>query len=444
MNLLSAIIETKRAEKLSLDSKNEMIEKRLHDIVTYAKKNSPYFFKLYKNLGDEFELCEIPPTNKVEMMNNFDEWITDSNISMFRIKEFIKDIDNVGRLLDEKYLVFMTSGSTGNPATVLYDKTSIAVANAVGASRMFARKQDYYTLLKKGIRSAGIFASYGFYLSYGLSRYMSLKTPLLNNVITIDINSPTQEIVTELNDFNPALLSGYPTNLSILCDHQKSGDLNIHPSTIITSGEHLTNSIRKDIANTFKCSVQTHYSSTESGVIACECEYGKLHINDDWVIVEAVDENNKPVPDGTMSHKVLITNLSNYIQPFVRYEMTDRVIIHSDLCDCKKTSKWIEVEGRSDDILIFQNNIRISPMSLYKIIEENKEIKSFQLIQKNQDLLELRIIANDRLSAFKLANRDLKVFLKNNDIDVEIIFSEEAPKAHPVSGKFKHVFSEIE
>lgn len=443
MNLLSAIIETKQAERLSLDSKNELIKKRLNDVVAYAKKNSPYFSKLYENLEEEFELSQIPITNKVEMMNNFDEWITDSNISMSKINEFIKDIDNVGRLLDDKYLVFMTSGSTGSPATVLYDKTSIAVANAIGASRMFARKQDYYTLLKKGIRSAGIFASCGFYLSYGLSRYMSLKTPLLNNVITIDINSSTDEIVRKLNDFNPALLSGYPSNLSILCDHQKSGDLNIHPSTVITSGEHLTNSIRKDLADAFKCSVQTHYSSTESGVIACECEYGKLHINDDWVIVEAVDENNNSVPDGIMSHKVLITNLSNYVQPFIRYEMTDRVIIHSELCDCKKTSKWIEIEGRSDDILIFQNDIRISPMSLYKIIEENKEIKRFQLIQKNQNLLELRIVAKDKNLAFKIASRDLKAFLKKNDVDVEIIFSDKAPKVHPVSGKFKHVFSEI-
>lgn len=442
MNLLSALFETKRAETLSLSSKDKLIEVRLNNIIEYAKNNSVYFAKLYEDIEENFDLSKIPITHKVEMMDNFDDWITDSSISMNKINSFTNNIDNVGRLLDDKYLVFMTSGSTGNPATVLYDKTSISVANAIGANRMFAQKRDYYTLLKKGIRSAGIFASYGFYLSYGLSRYMSLKTPLLNNVITIDINAPTEETVKKLNNFKPALLSGYPSNLSLLCDQQRNGNLSIYPSVIITSGEHLTDAIRKDLSDTFNCSVQTHYSSTESGVIACECEYGNLHINDDWIIVEAVDENNDAVDDGIMSHKVLITNLSNYIQPFIRYEMTDRVIIHSD-CYCKRTSKWIEVEGRSDDILIFKNDIRISPMSLYKIIEENKDIKRFQIVQKSQDLLELKIIAHNKTSVFEKITKDLKDFLKKNDIDIEIVLSEEDPQAHPISGKFKHVFSEI-
>lgn len=442
MNLLSAMIKTKKAEKLSFNSRKKIVKKRLLDIVTYAKKNSPHFAKLYGKLGESFELLEIPPTSKVEMMDNFDEWLTDSNVSMAKIKEFTKNTDNVGRLLNGKYLVFMTSGSTGNPAVVLYDKTNIAVASAVSACRTFARKQDYQAFEKNGRRTAGVFASYGFYLACGMSRYMSLKMPFLKNKITVDVNAPMGEIVKELNNFNPVLLSGYPSNLSVLCKQQDNGELNIHPSVVITGGEQLTDSVRRQLAETFGCYVQTHYSCTEVGEIACECENEHLHINDDWVIVEAVDQNNNPVTDGTMSDKILITNLSNYIQPFIRYEVTDRVIIHSEPCGCGKTSKWIEVEGRTDDILRFENDVRIAPMSFYKILEEIKEIKCFQLIQKKRDLLELRIVAEDRFSAFKIAKRDLGYFLKGKGIDVEIVLSEEMPCTHPVSGKFKHVFSE--
>lgn len=444
MSLLSAMIKTKKAEKLSFNSRKEIVKKRLLDIVTYAKKNSLYYAKLYGKLGQTFELSEIPPTNKVEMMDNFDEWLTDSDISMAKINEFTKNTDNVGRLLNGKYLVFITSGSTGNPAVVLYDKTNIAVASAVSACRTFARKQDYQAFRKNGRRTAGVFASYGFYLACGMSRYMSLKMPFLKNKITVDVNAPVGEIVKELNNFNPVLLSGYPSNLSVLCEQQENGELNIHPSVVITGGEQLTDSVRRQLAKTFGCYVQTHYSCTEAGEIACECENGHLHINDDWVIVEAVDQNNNLVTDGTMSDKILITNLANYIQPFIRYEVTDRVIIRSGPCGCGKTSKWVEVEGRTDDILKFQNDVRIAPMSFYKILEEIKEIKRFQLVQKKQDLLELRIVSEDRLSAFEIAKRDLGYFLKEKGIDVEIILSEETPHAHPVSGKFKHVFTEAE
>jgi phenylacetate-coenzyme A ligase PaaK-like adenylate-forming protein len=444
MNLLSAMIKTKKAEKLPVDSRNRIVKERLLCIVAYAKKNSPYFSALYENLGDTFELSDIPPTNKVEMMDNFDDWLTDPEVSMAKVKDFTQNIDNVGRFLNRKYLVFMTSGSTGNSAIVLYDKTNIAVASAVSACRTFARKQDYQAFRKNGRRTAGVFAKYGFYLACGMSRYMSIKIPFLKNKITVDVNAPVGEIVKELNNFDPVLLSGYPSHLAVLCEQQDNGGLNIHPSVVITGGEQLTDDVRKRLTETFGCFVQTHYSCTEAGEIACECENGHLHVNDDWVIVEAVDQDNNPVADGTLSHKVLITNLSNFIQPFIRYEVTDRIIVHGEPCGCGKNSKWIEVEGRTDDILVFQNGVRIAPMSFYKILTEIDEIRRFQLVQKNRDLLELRIVSEDRLSGFELAKRKVGHFLAEKGIDVEIVLSEEVPQAHPVSGKFKHVFSEGE
>jgi len=73
-----------------------------------------------------------------------------------------------------------------------------------------------------------------------------------------------------------------------------------------------------------------------------------------------------------------------------------------------------------------------------------EEIRRFQLVQKNRNLLELRIVSEDRLSGFELAKKKVGHFLAEKGIDVEIVLSEEMPQAHPVSGKFKHVFSEGE
>ena len=442
MSLISAMIKTYKGDRLSKEKIKKIQYKRLKKIVNYARNNSQYFKELYSKIGNNFNLQELPTTNKIEMMKNFDSYITDKNITMQKIEEFTSNIDNVGRMIDSKYLIFKTSGSTGNPATVLYDKQNIDVASAVAAFRTFARKEEFKAFMKNGKKTAGVFANYGFYLACGMSRYLQLQMPKKKNKITVDVNASEEQIIKELNDFNPSMLSGYPSNLALLSNFE---ELTIKPDVVITGGEMLTDEIRKKLIDKFNCYVQTHYSCTEAGEIACECSEKHLHINEDWVIVEPVDKNNNLVGYGVRSDKVLITNLSNYIQPFIRYELTDRIIVHNEKCKCGKSSCWLEIEGRTDDILEFDNGILIAPMSFYKILEEIKEITRFQLIQKSYKKLELRIVASEKSLAFEKAKKQLQEFLNSKNItDVEIVLSDELPKANKISGKYNHVYKDFE
>ncbi len=440
MSLITAMIKTRRADNMSRESLEKLQKKRLKKLVNYARKNSPYFKELYAHIGKDCDLNNLPTTNKVEMMKHFDRWLTDDAITMNRIEEFTSDIDNVGRMIDEKYLVFKTSGSTGNPATILYDKQNIDVDSAVAAFRTFAREEDFKAFMKNGKTTAGVFANYGFYLACGMSRYLQLQMPKKKNKITIDVNAPEEQIIKELNAFKPAMLSGYPSNLALLAGFD---ELTIKPNVVITGGELLTDEIRKKLTDKFECYVQTHYSCTEAGEIACECSEKHLHINEDWVIVEPVDKNNNPVGYGVRSDKVLITNLSNYIQPFIRYELTDRIIVHDEKCKCGKNTCWLEIEGRTDDILEFESGVLIAPMSFYKILEEVDGVTRFQLVQKSKNKLELRLIADDKDAAFKTAASELSVFLESKGLNkVEIVLSNDSPMANKVSGKFNHILKD--
>ncbi len=442
MGLITAMIKTHRADSMSREDLEKLQKKRLKKLVNHARKNSPYFKELYKGVGKDFDLKDLPTTNKVEMMDNFDEWLTDSAVTMSRIEEFTKDIDNAGRMIDDKYLVFKTSGSTGNPATILYDKQNIDVDSAVAAFRTFAREEDYKAFMDNGKTTAGVFANYGFYLACGMSRYLQLKMPRKKNKITVDVNAPEDQIIKELNAFKPAMLSGYPSNLALLAGFD---ELTIKPQVVITGGELLTDEIRKKLTDKFGCYVQTHYSCTEAGEIACECSEKHLHINEDWVIVEPVDKDNNPVGYGVRSDKVLITNLSNFIQPFIRYELTDRIIVHNEKCKCGKNTCWLEIEGRTDDILEFENGVLIAPMSFYKILEEVEGVTRFQLVQRSKTKLELRLVANDKVKAFDSATKALKDFLSGKALtNIEIVLSDELPMANKVSGKFNHIYKDFE
>lgn len=420
-------------------------QRRLSELVAYVRTNSPYFARLYQGIDDEVSLSSLPVTNKAEMMAHFDEWLTDRNITTDKINRFMSDISNVGKKLDGKYLVYTTSGSTGNPCTVLYDDTAINVSSAIGVLRSFARKQDMKAFMKNGGKTIALFADNGFYLGCGSVRYNLRKMPWKKNKMkTCDVRKPTSEIVNTLNNFQPSMIGCYPTAMELLAYEQENGSLHIHPAIIMTGGEKLTDDVREHLSDVFDCYVQTNYSCTEGGTIACECAEKHFHINDDWVILEAVDENNMPVPFGTQSSKVLLTNLANMICPIIRFEITDRIVLHDEPCGCGDPRPWLTLEGRTDDILTFENGVKIAPLALYAILKEVEGIERFQLIQHDQNCLELRLTAENRKEKFAEAKQALEIYLKQNEVSAEIYLTDDLPEANPISGKYKHIIAKCE
>ncbi len=450
VGLMSAISMVYRYKKLRPHQQRELQQHRLQQLVQHARDKSPYFKERYHDIPSDFKLKDLPPTNKLEMMGAFDRWVTASDISLEEIQSFMQNTDNIGRYFKEKYYVFTTSGSTGNPSVVLYDRTANNITSAINLLRAIARPQDLRRLLKKGFKSAGVYATGGFYLGYSAIRSRLLKNPYKKSkLMAASILEPLPEIVKKLNSFQPAMLGGYPTALELLMEEQKRGSLNISPALIMTGGEYLSPELRQGLSEAFSCYVQTSYSCTEGGTIACECPHQHFHINEDWIIVEPVDKDNNPVADGVQSHKLLLTNLANFTQPFIRFEITDRVILHREPCPCGSSAPWLELEGRTDDILTFKGldrEIRIVPLALYALLKEQHAILRFQLISHPGNRLELRLVCREgasREAAFIKASKVLRSYLNANEIkDVEIYLSEEMPQPHPKSGKFKHVYKQ--
>lgn len=442
IGLLKAIGLTYKADRMTDKERYLLQQKRLKELISYAKSNSPYFAKLYQNVDENAPLSSLPATDKIEMMTYFDEWLTDRSISKDKVDRFMADLSNVGRKIDGKYLVYSTSGSTGSPCIVLYDDTAINVSSAIGVLRSFARKQDMKAFMKNGKKTIALFADNGFYLGCGSVKYNLRKMPWKKHKMkTCDVRKPIAEIVELLNNFQPSMIGCYPTFMEILSSEQEKGILHIHPSIIMTGGEKLNDDVRQHLSEVFDCYVQTNYSCTEGGTVACECTHRHFHINDDWVILEAVDENNQPVPFGTQSAKVLLTNLANSICPIIRFEITDKIVMHNEPCTCGNSKPWLTLEGRTDDILTFENGIKISPLSLYAIIKEVHGIKRFQLIQQGNNRLELRLIAGNKQLEFANAKQAVESFLMKNGVAVEVFLSDRLPEANPISGKFKHIIA---
>ena len=142
-------------------------------------------------------------------------------------------------------------------------------------------------------------------------------------------------MVRALNDYQPDIMVMPPSAATRLADEQAAGRLAIRPRTILSSGEVLTDAARARFRAAWGADLYDTYVMTETGLIGAECpQRGGIHISEDLVIVESVDEQHQPVPHGTAGAKVLVTNLTNYAQPLIRYEVPDRITVSPDICRC--------------------------------------------------------------------------------------------------------------
>lgn len=449
IGLLKAMRLCKKYPKLDFAARDALRRQRLTALVNYARQNSPYYKELYAALPDTPALCDLPVVTKPELMAHWDEWVTDREVTLADVNAFMSDRENLGRKFNGNYQVNTTSGSTGNPLVMLCDSTTANVTNGISFCRAYARKEDMKAFISKGGRSIGVYADSGFYLGNGSIHAKLRAFPWKKKQIGIvDALLPTEKIVQRLNEFQPVMLGGYPSNLELLIEEQKSGRLHISPTIIMTGGEYLSPQLREQLSEAFGCYVQTSYACTEGGTVACECREKHLHINDDWLIIEPVDQDNNPVPNGVLADKILLTNLSNYTQPLIRYEVTDRIILHNEPCACGNPSPWLEIEGRTDDVVSLEQDgktIRLAPLAIYATLKEEHTLRRFQLVVYPGNRMELRLIpAEDiqRTEAFARAAFQLKEFFSSQGVADYTCTLADGEPATGKNGKFKHIVQE--
>ena len=113
----------------------------------------------------------------------------------------------------------------------------------------------------------------------------------------------------------------------------------------VVAGESLSGARRDDISNLWGGkAVIEDYGSTETGSLAGECSARHLHIWNDRLYFEVLDESGRAFPTGTGS--LVVTPLYREAMPMIRYNLEDQVRISASACICGSLAPRIEVFGR--------------------------------------------------------------------------------------------------
>ena len=350
-------------------------------IAEYAVIHSNFFKRYYANF-DLNNFSSLPTVNKKMMMENLTEYntvgltekeILDFCLEIEKTRDFSKRLKGLN--------VGMSSGTSGNK----------------GIEVVTPREENYL--------KAALLARFDFPKDkkINLAFILRVSTPAFNlnmfghKLTYISQLNTIEEINSQLKKLQPNVISAPPSMLKIIAKEVEGGRLIVKPIRLVCYAEVLYPDVKDYLVKVFKCPVHQIYKCTE-GPIAISCKYGSLHINEDLVLVETLNNDGTITMPGLPCQKLIVTDLHKTSQPIIRYELNDIITISLNKCSCNSSFRVIEkIQGRADDIF-WAKSIKtdewqyIFPDYISRaIIVASEDIDEYQVIQNSPDDVLVRL-----------------------------------------------------
>jgi phenylacetate-coenzyme A ligase PaaK-like adenylate-forming protein len=379
---------------------------RLRRLVQIAQERSPWHRERLghlnpNELGEE-DLANIPPMTKHDLMTNYDRIVTDPRLTLDLIESHLDGLKTDAYLLD-RYHAVASGGSSGHRGVFVYDWESWADCFLSCLRYAIRLRLQHPDLMRRPMQIATVAAERATHMSSALPRTFS--DPASTRAIPVPITQPLPRIVAGLNEVDPDVVVAYPSILPDLAHEARAGRLRISPRFICAASEPLLPEIRAVTEETWGVPVMNWWASSEAGGMAISCGLGPgLHLSDDLMIVEPVDANGQPVPPGTRSDKIYLTNLYNPLLPLIRFEITDQIILldETEPCPCGTAHRRIaDVEGRLDDAFAYPGIGSVHPHVFRSRLGSDRNIVEYQVRQTERGAA-IAIRCRGRVNAARL------------------------------------------
>jgi phenylacetate-CoA ligase len=362
----------------------EFQRRRLREVVRHAIANSPYYCRAIGDAGSgDIRLDRLPILTKATLMAEFDRIVTDRRLTRADAEQHLAG-DRAGDLLFGEYRVFASGGTTGERGVVVYDRAAWEVAVACLLRLMKIQE------IAAGARVLGIGSPSPLHLT---NRVFAELRAGRADAPRLAVTTPICEIVDALNAYQPEVLITYPSFVRRLAEEQRSGRLRIAPRQFGAAAETLTQDVRDLAKATWGAAVLNAYGTTEANLIGVECPWtAGLHVLEDLVVLEVVDEHNRPVPPGVVGHKVLVTTLLNPTLPLIRYEFSDLASVAEGPCRCGRPHlRLASLQGRREDVVSLPGRdggrVSMHALQLQAPLHRMPEVRQFQVCPRPTGLL---------------------------------------------------------
>ncbi len=365
---------------------------RLQKTIDHAYKNIPFWKKL-------FDQSNIKPAD-IRTFVDFKKIpvTTRGALSRTAAKELIHE----GARLEALKFRTTTSGSTGHPLEIFYDRYLVFIREIATNAREF----DFFGLNFKKFN----------YIFLNLPvHWRQDHGPLLNFPRGLEeLEERKEEIYEIIKNNAPAILFGVTSVILRLARLAAEDKVDLGVGGAFCRTEKLWPADREFIEKTFRCPASNSYGMRESKHAAHECRYHDgFHINSEYIYVEIADEDGNPLSDNT-DGRILVTTFDNKLMPFIRYDSGDLGKITREPCPCGLTLPRLFVEGRSNHFFETPDGKEIPLKIILQKIQFTPyylKMKQFQFVQDKIDKIRLLIIPH-------------KIFSKTDELGLKMLIGE--------------------
>ena len=361
---------------------------RLQGLIEHAVAHSPYYRQTLGLDAAERPLSELPTLTKAQLMEEFDRVVTDPSLRLVELQAFLGEAQP-GESYRGDYRVFATSGATGQPGLFVYSLPEFAEWISIGLAA-FARV---------GVTSETRLVAIGAPTDVHITRQLfAAFVAGRKDVPRLSAITPLSEMVAALDCYRPEALIGYASVLGLLAEEQLEGRLAIEPRVSITTSEVLTDETARRIEQAWGAPPVNVYAATEApGIAFGSLEQVGMHVGEGSLVVEVVDDADRPVAPGVPGSKVLLTSLVSHVQPLIRYELSDAAVIAPGEDPSGHPYTRIErVDGRSDDILTLPGRnggeVRMHPYPIRSPFSALLDVRQYQIVHERSGDIRVDIV----------------------------------------------------
>jgi len=434
--------ELQKWQRLDVDQARKHQAQKLKRLLSHAYEHVPYYRDVLREAGVvQNEIVDLSRFSQIPLLDK-ETLRTESD----RLRS--------GDLNERNWFFETSGGSTGTPVRFIQDSIT---ANWGRATKTLFNRWSGYQFGDPRIRLWGserdIFKGQET-VKTRVGRWVRNETFL--NAFRMSPDD-MHRFVDEINRVRPTQILAYVESIYDLAVFIQQHDYSVHaPHSIMTSAGKLHDDMRDMIESVFQAPCFDRYGSREAGDIACECEaHDGLHVSIPTHYVEVLRPDGNPAAEGE-SGEIVVTLLSNYAMPLIRYRIGDMAIQGGGLGACPCGCVWPklqEVTGRVSDTFTTSDGTRVHGEYFTHLFYFRDWVRTFQVVQETSTHVRIRIVAHpdaacgqrDKVKdVYAEPLQDIRSKIRavmGEDCTVEFSIEDEImPSA---SGKFRYTISKV-